>query len=500
MRRIVFFHQILFLFIFPVFVLAESAQFRSGERVKVLISEYKEPPAEFVAFGKVEKTAKPETCLDASGKRAFAENPLPFTAQWKQEGTCAQGIADATWIFSRLQDASAAQNSIDTLYKAILDSQLELENLTPGSGFTLVALPRGDFEEKVVPKIQQVAMQCVSSKMFSVGVSKSVSVSIYSPVTSAQAKQLAATKKDMESLFNALAAPISKGESYGYVATLYYANKIKGIVNDLKAGFALITPSAQQKYFPALTPDQYITFSMTPTPSVSCAFPDMGKILSQFDIILEGTALDTISVTLDGHLIPRLCAPLRVTADGMKDAVKKVGYTVHTMSSNVDYFFYETSNRKSLKTLDDRKYDCKPGDIASPASSVGADGTLPVRKSTVTPADRRATSDTTLEQSPIPPPQSVEDITDESIFDIVSVDLKVNSSDGPVEIAKGDHISVSWISEGASRCRAMWSKNDIAKSGTVAGRLSKAGSFSIRAACVDADGNRADDAVVVNVR
>jgi len=88
----------------------------------------------------------------------------------------------------------------------------------------------------------------------------------------------------------------------------------------------------------------------------------------------------------------------------------------------------------------------------------------------------------------------------ENIFDTVSIDVKVNGSDGPVEVQKGGRIVVSWISEGASRCRAMWSKNDIAKSGTIAGRLSKTGSFSIRAACIDAEGNRADDSVVVNVR
>jgi len=115
--------------------------------------------------------------------------------------------------------------------------------------------------------------------------------------------------------------------------------------------------------------------------------------------------------------------------------------------------------------------------------------------------DTNSPSTSTTVPSPTPvPPTSNDFVQTENIFDTVSLDVKVNGSDGPVSIQKGGRIAVSWISEGASRCRAMWSKNDIAKSGTIAGRLSRTGSFSIRAACVDSDGNRADDNVIVNVR
>ena len=111
--------------------------------------------------------------------------------------------------------------------------------------------------------------------------------------------------------------------------------------------------------------------------------------------------------------------------------------------------------------------------------------------------------DSSATQPTVPPAPSAiasdEFVKTENIFDTVSLDVKVNGSDGPVSIQKGGRIVVSWISEGASRCRAIWSKNDIAKSGTVAGRLSRTGSFSIRAACIDAEGNRADDSVTVNV-
>lgn len=84
-----------------------------------------------------------------------------------------------------------------------------------------------------------------------------------------------------------------------------------------------------------------------------------------------------------------------------------------------------------------------------------------------------------------------------SIFDAVSIDLKVNGQDGPVTVAAGSRIVVSWISEGAARCRGNWSRNDIKSSGTVAGRISK--SAVIKVACIDKEGNRDDDSVVVNV-
>lgn len=85
-----------------------------------------------------------------------------------------------------------------------------------------------------------------------------------------------------------------------------------------------------------------------------------------------------------------------------------------------------------------------------------------------------------------------------SIFDSVSIDLKVNGQDGPVTVAAGSRIVVSWISEGAARCRGNWSKKDIKTSGTIAGRISK--SVVIKAACIDKEGgNRDDDSVVVNV-
>ena len=90
------------------------------------------------------------------------------------------------------------------------------------------------------------------------------------------------------------------------------------------------------------------------------------------------------------------------------------------------------------------------------------------------------------------------DIGFDDIFDSsVSVDLKVNGSDGPVTVTPRSRIVVSWISEGASRCRGNWTKNDIRLSGTVAGRITK--SAIIKVACINREGERDDDAVVVNV-
>ncbi|TSC83695.1 MAG: hypothetical protein G01um101417_429, partial [Parcubacteria group bacterium Gr01-1014_17] len=91
-----------------------------------------------------------------------------------------------------------------------------------------------------------------------------------------------------------------------------------------------------------------------------------------------------------------------------------------------------------------------------------------------------------------------QDVGFENIFgSSVSVDLKVNGSDGPVKVDRGERIVVSWISEGATRCRGNWSKNDIKLSGTVAGKISK--SVLVKVACINGEGDRDDDSVVVNV-
>lgn len=92
--------------------------------------------------------------------------------------------------------------------------------------------------------------------------------------------------------------------------------------------------------------------------------------------------------------------------------------------------------------------------------------------------------------------QNIDDVGG-NIFDAVSIDVKVNGSDGPVEVAAGSRIVVSWVSDGAFRCRGNWSRQDIKPTGSVAGRISR--SVTIKAACIDREGNRDDDFVVVNV-
>jgi len=113
-------------------------------------------------------------------------------------------------------------------------------------------------------------------------------------------------------------------------------------------------------------------------------------------------------------------------------------------------------------------------------------------------ADVDLSEDTSeLNSQTVPPTSNLGDLANESIFDTVSVNLKVNGQDGPVEVEKRSRIVLSWISEGATRCRGVWSKNDIKLSGTAAGRITR--DATIKVACINADGERADDAVVVNV-
>lgn len=89
----------------------------------------------------------------------------------------------------------------------------------------------------------------------------------------------------------------------------------------------------------------------------------------------------------------------------------------------------------------------------------------------------------------------------ENIFDTPSVDLKVNGSDGPVNVAIGERITISWESDGAKRCRGNWSKKDLRLNGKIAGKLSRSvvSSVTVRIACIDGDGNRKDDSVLLEV-
>lgn len=79
-----------------------------------------------------------------------------------------------------------------------------------------------------------------------------------------------------------------------------------------------------------------------------------------------------------------------------------------------------------------------------------------------------------------------------------SVDLKVNGSDGPIEITRGERITVSWVTEGAARCRSNFSQADLSFQGTTAGRVIT--SVVVRIACLNDAHERLDDFVLVNVR
>jgi len=92
-------------------------------------------------------------------------------------------------------------------------------------------------------------------------------------------------------------------------------------------------------------------------------------------------------------------------------------------------------------------------------------------------------------------------LQNENIFDTLSVDLKINGSDGPVEVAVGDRITISWESDGAKRCRSNFSKKDLPLNGKVSGRLNSSlvGSVTVRLACIDGYGNREDDTVILKI-
>ncbi|KKU58652.1 MAG: Glycoside hydrolase family 9, partial [Parcubacteria group bacterium GW2011_GWA2_47_12] len=79
-----------------------------------------------------------------------------------------------------------------------------------------------------------------------------------------------------------------------------------------------------------------------------------------------------------------------------------------------------------------------------------------------------------------------------------SVDLKINGSNGPVEVSAGERVVVSWLTEGAAKCRSNFSSRDMTMRNTVAGRVTR--SVTVRFACINDARERLDDFVLVNVR
>lgn len=107
-----------------------------------------------------------------------------------------------------------------------------------------------------------------------------------------------------------------------------------------------------------------------------------------------------------------------------------------------------------------------------------------------------------IETNSIVHAQNVDNLlSSDNVFDTLSVDLKINGSDGPINVAVGERITISWESEGATRCKGNWSKKDLPFNGKISGRLNRSliGSVTVRFACMDADGNRTDDSVVLNI-
>ncbi len=101
-----------------------------------------------------------------------------------------------------------------------------------------------------------------------------------------------------------------------------------------------------------------------------------------------------------------------------------------------------------------------------------------------------------------------EDVGFDNIFDAdVSMDLQVRvwdgtrygpNQDGPLyNLAPKTRVQIEWECKRGTRARGNWSKADIPLTGTASGRISK--SVIVKAACIDKEGNRADDKVVVNV-
>lgn len=87
---------------------------------------------------------------------------------------------------------------------------------------------------------------------------------------------------------------------------------------------------------------------------------------------------------------------------------------------------------------------------------------------------------------------------DDGVRPGVTVDLKINDSDGPLILEKRAPAVISWTSEGAISCKGSWKKANLSDvSGRVRGRITKTHRFTI--VCKSDAGPSATDAVEVTI-
>lgn len=358
-----------------------ALQFKAGTSVKVILPENRKPPAGFVALAKGEKTAKPEFCLDATGRQAFTDNPQPFLKNWTNQALCAQNIAWATWMGQIVADSEAAFASLEAFKVSVemTKKSLLLDTNVSTRQIKLVAVPVGGLIERKSQMVTNITLQCIAGSSHPVGTSSIYEGIQLVAVTAEQAKLMAELKKQAKTLSDDYTKIADDVEGHGGkntlttpTRTLIFANNIKGLFKNMKNGFVLLSPEAVAKNHPALKAQDIFPISFTFTPKTPCALPSLPGIMKTFGDLDKDTKFTSVTATFDGNTIAGLCVPADNLSDEFANAVDvmKIPSPFGTNPDDV----------KKLNDLRVSWYGCYPDDTAPSAQTAS---TKIVRKSLI---------------------------------------------------------------------------------------------------------------------
>lgn len=444
--------------------------FNAGTEVRIIVPESRTPPAEFEPLALGEHTVNPALCAQNVIDRYFGGSTGQYLSHLQPQGTCAAKLTEATDLMERLSMLTAALAPFAILEESLKSTVHAISERKSIDGLTLVLVPVPQIQEVPYRTVSTVGMTCIQNQdgntkaaavpVGSVITDKSV---VSQSVTPAQRAQMAEIKRTSQEGIADVMKVINKGKKVGLNDSLKLSDRLSALFDTAQNMFSILTLEEFQKNYSALPETDILRISFSATPLASCAFPWLeGKIARKKYGVPNDTPFIPVSVTVDSATLEHFCLPEGVFLASIRKGVEASQMQILKYAAT---FAVDASGKKlRLQNLKDGGYGCTEADTKNANNE---------------------------------PAPDLEDFAAESIFDTISVDLKVNGQDDSVTVAPGSRIIPSWISEGATRCKANWSRGDIAKSGTIAGRVSR--SVTIKIACINADGERADDEVRVDV-
>jgi hypothetical protein len=377
---------------------ARAAQFKSGTQVIVRGAEARVPPVEFEAVLQGVKKEKPEQCLDASGRRVFAENPAPMREGWAKEARCAQGLAEATLLMQKIEDLKESVAVLERFLNSMTLSEREARDMRTLDKTAFVLFPSGVEEESIYHHIGAVALACITdpqnrvkSEQAPIGVSGTVKEKMYTESTSELAQAAAKTKLDIGETHK-----VFQGESAGSrgKVTNNTIGRLKTLKTMLNGNFVLVTETAFKRFHtsPEVGKDA-ISLSVAfergaDGKTQACAVQDRW---ASAQIGIGGLGEFTRStVTFGNQVFAGDCVPSSYLLGELLVGIAKNREFYEKKKAEYERLLKEAEAQ--LKNFEAVSYNCPRGGGATEVTTAApnAVGNRIVRKSTVTPESRRA--------------------------------------------------------------------------------------------------------------